>query len=139
MKFDDIPTRPGGYLVAISRRQHFFSHSGFDPIRVVKAAYVDIKKGRRAEGASTLSMQLAKNFFLEQDKRWSTKLAEVIITLQLEQKLTKQKIFEVNANPGVSGLPRLLPHPRVWRGSGGFLGKELAQDPMWGKPLNWPV
>ena len=93
VKFADIPTLLV-QAVTSAEDKHFFQHSGFDPVRVVKAAYVDLKKGRRAEGASTLSMQLAKNFFLEQDKRWTTKAAEVIITLQLEQKLGKKEIFE---------------------------------------------
>jgi penicillin-binding protein 1B len=126
VKFADIP------LVLVeavtsAEDKHFFSHSGFDPVRVIKAAYDDIKKGRRAEGASTLSMQLAKNFFLEQDKRWTTKAAEVIITLQLEQKLSKQEIFEDYANQVYLGSRGSFRIHGFGEAAEVYLGKDLSQ------------
>ena len=126
VKFTDIPTVLV-QAVTSAEDKHFFQHSGFDPIRVVKAAYVDLKKGRRAEGASTLSMQLAKNFFLEQDKRWTTKAAEVIITLQLEQKLTKQEIFEDYANQVYLGSRGSFRIHGFGEAAEVFLGKDLSQ------------
>ena len=126
VKFGDIPTLLV-QAVTSAEDKHFFSHAGFDPIRVVKAAYVDLKKGRRAEGASTLSMQLAKNFFLEQDKRWTTKAAEVIITLQLEQKLTKQEIFEDYANQVYLGSRGSFRIHGFGEAAEVFLGKDLSQ------------
>ena len=84
--------------VTSAEDKRFFQHAGFDPIRIIKAVYVDVKEGRKDQGASTLSMQLARMFWLDQDKRWTRKLAEMIITLQLEQKLTKEEIFEDYAN-----------------------------------------
>ncbi len=126
VKFADVPTVLV-QAVTSAEDKHFFSHSGFDPIRVVKAAYVDIKKGRRAEGASTLSMQLAKNFFLEQDKRWTTKAAEVIITLQLEQKLTKQEIFEDYANQVYLGSRGSFRIHGFGEAAEVFIGKDLSQ------------
>jgi penicillin-binding protein 1B len=126
VKFADIPTVLVE-AVTSAEDKHFFQHSGFDPIRVVKAAYVDLKKGRRAEGASTLSMQLAKNFFLEQDKRWTTKAAEVIITLQLEQKLSKQEIFEDYANQVYLGSRGSFRIHGFGEAAEVFLGKDLSQ------------
>jgi penicillin-binding protein 1B len=126
VKFGDIPAVLV-QAVTSAEDKHFFQHSGFDPIRVVKAAYVDLKKGRRAEGASTLSMQLAKNFFLEQDKRWTTKAAEVIITLQLEQKLTKQEIFEDYANQVYLGSRGSFRIHGFGEAAEVFLGKDLSQ------------
>ena len=126
VRFADVPTVLVE-AVTSAEDKHFFQHSGFDPIRVVKAAYVDIKKGRRAEGASTLSMQLAKNFFLEQDKRWTTKAAEVIITLQLEQKLTKQEIFEDYANQVYLGSRGSFRIHGFGEAAEVFLGKDLSQ------------
>jgi len=125
VKFADIPTVLV-QAVTSAEDKHFFQHSGFDPIRVVKAAYVDLKKGRRAEGASTLSMQLAKNFFLEQDKRWTTKAAEVIITLQLEQKLSKQEIFEDYANQVYLGSRGSFRIHGFGEAAEVFLGKDLS-------------
>jgi penicillin-binding protein 1B len=126
VKFADIPTVLV-QAVTSAEDKHFFQHSGFDPVRVLKAAYVDIKKGRRAEGASTLSMQLAKNFFLEQDKRWTTKAAEVIITLQLEQKLSKEEIFEDYANQVYLGSRGSFRIHGFGEAAEVFLGKDLTQ------------
>jgi penicillin-binding protein 1B len=97
VKFDSIPKVLVDAVVSAEDKR-FFQHAGFDPLRVIKAAYVDLKGGRIEQGASTLSMQLARLFWLNQQKTWSRKAAEVLITLQLEQKLTKEEIFEFYAN-----------------------------------------
>ena len=59
VKYDDIPPVLVHAVVAIEDKR-FFQHAGFDPIRIVKAAYVDVRKHRYAEGASTFSQQLAR-------------------------------------------------------------------------------
>jgi len=95
--FEDIP--PVLVQAVISAEdKRFFQHAGFDPLRILKAAYVDLREGYKKEGASTLSMQLARGFWLNSSKSWKRKLAEVMITLQLEQRLTKKEIFEYYAN-----------------------------------------
>src|ERR1017187_238526 len=126
VKFADIPPVLVEAVVSAEDKR-FFQHAGFDPIRIVKAAYVDLKEGRNAQGASTLSQQLARMFWLDTGKRWTRKLAEMIITLQLEQKLSKDSIFEDYANDIYLG----------WRGSfrihgfgeaaEAYLGKDLSQ------------
>ena len=79
--------------------KRFFQHSGFDPVRVMKAAYVNLREERISQGASTLSMQLAGDLWLDRKERtWKRKAGEVLITLHLERKLTKQQIFEYYAN-----------------------------------------
>ena len=78
--------------------KHFFSHGGFDLFRILKAAYVDLKDGRKEQGASTLSMQLARGLWLAPDKNWKRKAEELFITMHLEHTLTKQQIFEYYAN-----------------------------------------
>ncbi len=57
-----------------------------------------MKRGKNAQGASTLSMQLARDMFLTPARNWRRKMAEMMITMQLEQKLTKQQIFEMYCN-----------------------------------------
>ena len=95
--FSDIP--PSLVHAVISAEdKHFFRHSGFDLFRMLKAAYVDLKEGRKEQGASTLSMQLARGFWLDPDKNWRRKIEELLITIQLESKLSKQQIFEDYAN-----------------------------------------
>src|ERR1700730_6570909 len=93
VKFHDIPTVLVNALMSAEDKR-FFQHSGFDPIRILRAAYIDVREGRKTQGASTLSQQLARMFWLDAEKHWTRKAAEVIITLQLEQKLSKEEIFE---------------------------------------------
>ncbi len=95
--FEDIPLIMQQALLAAEDKR-FFQHSGFDPIGIIRSAYIDIKTGKNTQGASTLSMQLSKNMFLTPDRNWRRKVAEIMITLQLEQKLTKQQIFEMYCN-----------------------------------------
>ncbi len=125
VKFEDIP-RVVVDAVTSAEDKRFFQHSGFDPIRILKAAYVDLKQGRKEQGASTLSQQLARGFFLDQDKRWTRKLAEVVITLQLEQKLSKEEIFEDYVNQVYLG----------WRGSFEIHGFGEAAEAYFGKDLS---
>jgi len=97
VRFADIPKVLVDAIISAEDKR-FFQHAGFDPLRVIKAAYVDLKGLRIQEGASTLSMQLARSFFLDYRRTWQRKAAEVLITLHLEQKLSKQQIFEYYAN-----------------------------------------
>jgi penicillin-binding protein 1B len=125
VKFADIP-RVVVDAITSAEDKRFFQHSGIDPIRIVKAAYVDLKEGRKEQGASTLSQQLARGFWLDNDKRWTRKIAEIIITLELEQKLSKEQIFEDYANLVYLG----------WRGSFEIHGFGEAAEAYFGKDLS---
>lgn len=78
--------------------KRFFEHSGLDTLRIAKAIYVDLKDHRKEQGASTITMQLARNMWLHRNKNWKRKIEEAMITLHLEHKLTKQQIFERYCN-----------------------------------------
>jgi penicillin-binding protein 1B len=95
--YEDIPAVLRNAVLSAEDKR-FFQHSGFDPIGIVRSAWVDVKRGKNAQGASTLSMQLARDMFLTPARNWRRKLAEIMITMQLEQKLTKQQIFEMYCN-----------------------------------------
>ncbi len=97
VRFEDLPKILVDAIIAIEDKR-FFEHSGFDVLRIVKAAYVDVREMRMDQGGSTLSQQLARGFFLYPDKRLTRKLSELLIALQLEGRLTKQQIFEHYAN-----------------------------------------
>ena len=84
--------------VTSAEDKHFFTHGGIDVPRIVKAAFVDLRKGRKAEGASTLTMQLVRDLYLDPDKRWRRKIAEAMMTAHLEHEWSKQKIFAAYAN-----------------------------------------
>jgi penicillin-binding protein 1B len=125
VKYEDIPPVLV-HAVVSAEDKRFFQHSGFDPIRVIKAAYVDVKTGQNAQGASTLSMQLAGMLFLNRsDRTWRRKIPEVLITLHLEQKLSKEKIFEYYANQVPLGN----------RGSFGIRGFGEAAEVYFGKDI----
>ncbi|MBV9034957.1 MAG: PBP1A family penicillin-binding protein [Acidobacteriaceae bacterium] len=97
VKYDDIPPVLVHAVVSIEDKR-FFQHSGFDPMRILKAVLVNIKERRNAQGASTITQQLARNIWLDRRKTFTRKFDELLITLHLERKLTKQKIFEYYAN-----------------------------------------
>ncbi|MCP5114739.1 MAG: transglycosylase domain-containing protein, partial [bacterium] len=98
VRFPDIPEHLVNAILAAEDKM-FFQHSGFDPIRVLKAIWVTYIMRDRVEGASTLTMQLAGDIWLDRSQRTpSRKAAEMLITLHLERKLTKEQIFEYYAN-----------------------------------------
>jgi penicillin-binding protein 1B len=113
--------------VTSAEDKRFFTHVGFDPIGMIRAAWVDLKEGRKDQGASTLSMQLAREFFLDKEKRWTRKMAEMIITLQLEQKLSKQEIFEDYCNQIYLGSRGTFRIHGFGEAAEAFLGKDLSQ------------
>jgi penicillin-binding protein 1B len=96
VRYEDIP-KVLVQAVISAEDKRFFEHSGFDPVRIVRTAWVDVTQNRRY-GASTISMQLARNLWLSQDKTWKRKASEAMVTLQIENKLTKEQIFEFYAN-----------------------------------------
>jgi penicillin-binding protein 1B len=126
VKYEDIPPVLV-HAVVSAEDKRFFQHSGFDPIRIVKSAYVDVRTGQNAQGASTLSMQLAGMLFLNRsDRSWRRKIPEVLITMHLEQKLSKEKIFEYYANQVPLGN----------RGSFGIRGFGEAAEVYFGKDVS---
>ncbi|HET8965491.1 MAG TPA: PBP1A family penicillin-binding protein [Candidatus Acidoferrum sp.] len=79
--------------------QHFEDHWGIDFPRIAGAAYRNVMKGRKAEGASTITMQLAGNLFLDRsDRSFRRKMQEMLLSLQIERRYTKPQIFTMYAN-----------------------------------------
>jgi len=76
----------------------FYRHSGINFWRIVGAAYRDIKSGGRVQGASTLTMQLARNLFLSPDRSFHRKVQEAMLAIQIERRFTKPQIFTLYAN-----------------------------------------
>ena len=107
--------------------KRFFHHWGFDYRRACKAAYVDFKDGRKQQGASTLTMQLARAFFLDPAKSWRRKVDEILITIHLEHTLTKQQIFEDYANEIYFGRRGTYSVNGFGEAARVYFGKELRQ------------
>jgi penicillin-binding protein 1B len=95
--YEEIPPQMVQAVTAIEDRR-FFQHGGINYGRTIECAVHDLLVGRRDCGGSTLTQQLAKNFFLTPDKTISRKIAELMITFQLESRFSKPQIFAMYAN-----------------------------------------
>ena len=95
--YNDIPKVLVDAVTAIEDRR-FFQHSGVNYFRFIEAAWADLRSGRRAQGGSTLTMQVARGFFLSPAKTLKRKAVEMLIATELEQRFSKQQIFALYAN-----------------------------------------
>ena len=95
--YDQIPKVLKDAVLSIEDR-HFESHWGVDIIRVLRAAITDLLEWRRAQGASTLTMQLSRKLFFTPKKSFRRKFQEVLIAIQIERHFTKPQIFTLYCN-----------------------------------------
>ncbi len=95
--FDEIPPLVWHAVIA-AEDDRFFRHHGVDWIGVARAMAVNLASGDRAQGASTITMQAARNMFLSLDKTWRRKLQEVFVTYRMERDFTKQEILATYLN-----------------------------------------
>ena len=95
--YDDYPEVLRDALVSIEDKD-FYRHSGINVWRIVGAAYRDIESGGKVQGASTLTMQLARNLFLSPDRSFYRKVQESLLAIQIERRFTKPQIFTLYAN-----------------------------------------
>lgn len=151
VKFEDLPKHLVDAVTSVEDKR-FFEHAGFDPLRIAKSLYVDITTGRKAQGASTLTMQLARGFWLTLEKSVTRKAAETLITIHLEQKLTKEQIFEYYANYVPLGRRGSFDIHGFGEASQAFFGKDVShltleesatlagviQLPSYRNPIRWP-
>ena len=97
VSYQEFPaTLLNAILTAEDKR--FFEHPGFDPVRIMGAAVADIRSGEKAQGASTITMQVARSFFFSTKREWRRKIKETFTALILEHRFSKQRIFELYAN-----------------------------------------
>src|SRR5499427_5418931 len=95
--YDDYPEVLRNALVSIEDKD-FYTHSGINLWRIAGAAYRDIQSAGRVQGASTLTMQLARNLFLSPDRSFHRKVQEAMLAIQIERRFTKPQIFTLYAN-----------------------------------------
>ena len=126
VRFDDLPPHLVNAILAAEDKS-FFQHPGIDFLRVLKVAYEDIRTRTLAQGASTLTMQLARSFFLTPARTFKRKLAEVMIALQLERRLTKQQIFEFYCNQIYLGQRGSFSLNGVGEATLAYFGKDVRQ------------
>jgi len=126
VRFAGIPPALVQAVVSVEDK-HFFHHAGFDMARALKAAYIDLRDQRKREGASTLTMQLARSLWLDRAKSWRRKMEEIFITMHLEDKLSKPQIFEYYANQIYLGQRGTFSINGFGEGAWAFFGKDLSQ------------
>ena len=97
VKYDQIPKVMLNAVLAIEDRR-FFEHGGVNFVRMAEAAIIDLTHQRHEQGGSTITMQLARGFFLTPQKTIKRKLTEMLIAEELEQKFSKEQIFDFYAN-----------------------------------------
>jgi len=96
-RYEDYPKVLRDAVISIEDKD-FERHWGIDLWRVMGAAYRDLSSGSRAQGASTLTMQLSRNLFLNPDRKFGRKVQEVMMAIQIERRFTKEQIFTLYAN-----------------------------------------
>jgi len=117
--YDDYPEVLRNALISIEDKD-FYRHSGVNIWRILGAAYRDIESGGKVQGASTLTMQLARNLFLSPDRSFYRKVQETLLAIQIERRFTKPQIFTLYAN-------------QIFLGHGAY-GYQAASEYYFSKP-----
>src|SRR6202522_3759541 len=95
--YSDYPQVLRDALISIEDKD-FYRHWGISVWRIAGAAYRDIESGGRVQGASTLTIDLARNLFLSPDRSFHRKIEEALLAIQIERRFTKEQIFTLYAN-----------------------------------------
>ncbi len=126
VSYKEIP-RPLIKAVIATEDRNFFYHIGIDPLGILRASIVNMRRGKVVQGGSTITQQLAKNLFLSPKRTLSRKLREMLLAFKLEAHYSKKEILSIYLN-------------RVYLGAGSF-GVDAASKRYFGKSareLNLP-
>ena len=115
----DIPKVMRDAVVAIEDAR-FYKHGGVDYIGILRAAVANLRRVK-SQGASTITMQVARNAYLSPEKSYTRKLYEILLTFKLEQQLSKDQILEIYMN-------------QIYLGNRSY-GFAAAAETYFGKPL----
>jgi len=121
VSYDQIPELVKHAFIA-AEDERFFEHHGIDYFGVVRAVAIDVISGHKTQGASTITMQAARNMFLTLDKTVRRKLQETFVTYRMEHEFTKQEIFGLYLNV-------------IFFGQRAY-GVAAAAEAFFGKPLD---
>ncbi|AKS65816.1 penicillin-binding protein [Aggregatibacter aphrophilus NJ8700] len=122
VKLENIPEKLIQAVLA-TEDSRFYEHHGLDPIGIIRALMVTINKGGASQGASTITQQLARNFFLTPEKTLIRKAKEAILAIEIENALNKQEILELYLNKIYLGYRSY----GVAAAAKTYFGKELNQ------------
>ena len=97
VSFQDVPNVMKQAILA-AEDERFYQHGGVDSLGILRAAYSNILGGGKKQGASTITQQVARNFFLSGEKTYTRKLYEALLSFKIESNLSKDQIFELYIN-----------------------------------------
>ena len=96
-RYEEIPPLMVDAFLA-AEDQHFFTHHGIDPVGLMRAAVALVTTGQKRQGGSTITMQVARNFYLTRQRTFTRKIREIILALHIERELSKEEILELYLN-----------------------------------------
>ncbi|MDR2875405.1 MAG: penicillin-binding protein 1A [Methylobacillus sp.] len=117
----DVPPQLKQAILA-AEDSRFYQHGGIDTIGVLRAIFANITSGGKREGASTITMQVARTFFLSNERTFKRKFSEALLAIKIEHNLTKDQILELYIN-------------QIYLGQRAY-GFAAAAQVYYGKPLN---
>ncbi len=115
------------HAVLAAEDKRFFEHGPFDIVRVIGAAVYDIGRGYRAQGASTIDMQVARTFFFTTKREWRRKLKETLMAFEIDQRFSKKQIFQLYANDIYLGNRGSFSIRGFGEGAQAYFGKDVRQ------------
>lgn len=121
VKIGDVPDLMKKAILA-AEDDRFYEHGGIDYMGVLRAAYSNFASGGAKQGASTITMQVARNFFLTKEKTFSRKFNEALLAFKIEHSLSKDEILQLYIN-------------QIYLGERAY-GFAAAAQTYFGKPLN---
>jgi penicillin-binding protein 1A len=121
VKIEEVPKHMKEAILA-AEDERFYQHGGVDTLGVLRAALANLSAGGAKEGASTITMQVARNFFLSSEKTLKRKVSEALLAVKIEHSLSKDKILELYIN-------------QIYLGQRAY-GFAAASQVYYGKPLN---
>ncbi len=121
VSFDKVPKKLVQAILS-TEDQRFFNHPGVDVLGLLRAGLKLLKTGRKAQGGSTITMQVARNFFLTRKKTFLRKFNEILLAIKIDSELSKEKILELYLN-------------KIYLGNRAY-GVASAAQVYYGKKLN---
>ena len=125
LRLQDVPAAFLAILLEVEDRR-FHQHIGIDPLAIARAAWANLRAGHTVQGGSTLTQQLAKNFFLSAERTFARKLNEALIALLLERRYSKPEILEAYLNEVYLGQQGAHAIHGFGRAARYYFGRRLA-------------
>jgi penicillin-binding protein 1B len=126
VRFEDLPKNMVDAVLAAEDKR-FFEHGGLDIVRVFGAALADLRRGQKAQGASTIDMQVARSFFFTTKREWRRKMKEILMAIEINERYSKQQIFELYANEVYLGNRGSFSIRGFGEASEAYFGKDVRE------------